>query len=95
MLYIPLSVSEEGGRILADIVHQEIAVVAIQEQIDTRDSSAAGRYFRRAMLALGAYQVDATSERTKLGLDRARAEGKRGGARRRCPKKQVEQCRRQ
>ena len=43
-----------------------------RENFDTRDSSAAGKYFRRAMLALGAYQVDATSERIRDGQARAR-----------------------
>ena len=47
-------------------------VVAFQGQIDTRDSSAATKFLRRAMLALGAYQVDATSERIRDSRARAR-----------------------
>ena len=53
----------------------DIGIVAIRENIDTRYSSAAGKYFRRAMLALGAYQVDATSERIRDGQARARLTG--------------------
>ena len=63
---------EEGVRIQADLIDRDIGIVAIRENIDTRDSSAAGKYFRRAMLALGAYQVDATSERIRDGQARAR-----------------------
>ena len=61
---------EEGVRSQAELINMNI---------DTRDNTAAGKYFRRAMLALGAYQVDATSERIKLGLDWARGEGRRIG----------------
>ena len=48
----------------------------------------------RSMLAQGAYQVDLTSERIKLGLDRARAEGKRMGCPPALSPDQTEQCRR-
>ena len=46
------------------------------------------------MLAQGAYQVDSASERVKLGLDRARAGGKRVGRPPALTPEQVEQCRR-
>ena len=36
-------------------------------------------FFRRSILPQGAYQVDSASERIELGLDRARADGKRVG----------------
>ena len=68
---------EEGVRIQADLTERDIGIVAIRESIDTRDPSAAGKYFRRAMLALGAYQVDATSERIRDGQARAWGEGRR------------------
>ena len=61
-----------GWQDLIAHVQQEDTVVAFQEQIDTRDSSAATKFLRRAMLALGAYQVDATSERIRDGQARAR-----------------------
>ena len=48
---------EEGVRIQADLIERDVGIVAIRESIDTRDDTAAGKYFRRAMLALGAYQV--------------------------------------
>ena len=85
---------EEGVRIQADLIDRDIGIVAIRENIDTRDSSAAGKYFRRAMLALGAYQVDATSERIRDGQARARGEGRRIGRPPSLSTEQMEQCRR-
>ena len=64
---------EEGVAIQADLTRRDIAIVAIREQIDTRDGSAAANFFRRAMLAQGAYQVESASERVRMGLDRASA----------------------
>ena len=46
------------------------------------------------MLALGAYQVDATSERIRDGQARARGEGRRIGRPPALTPEQVEQCRR-
>ena len=85
---------EEGVRSQAELINVNIGIVAIRENIDTRDSSAAGKYFRRAMLALGAYQVDATSERIRDGQARARGEGRRIGRPPTLNPEQVEQCRR-
>ena len=85
---------EEGVRIQADLIERDIGIVAIRENIDTRDSTAAGKYFRRAMLAMGAYQVDATSERIRDGQARARGEGRRIGWPPALSPEQVEQCRR-
>ena len=85
---------EEGVRIQADLLERDIAIVAIRENIDTRDATAAGKYFRRAMLALAAYQVDATSERIRDGQARARGEGRRIGRPPALTPEQVEQCRR-
>ena len=85
---------EEGVRIQADLIERDIGIVAIRESIDTRDSIASGRYFRRAMLALGAHQVDATSERIRDGQARARSEGRRIGRPPALTPEQVEQCRR-
>ena len=42
----------------------------------------------------GAYHVDATSERVKAGLDRAKAEGKRLGRPRALTRDQVQECQR-
>ena len=69
---------EEGVAIQADLTRRDIAIVAIREQIDTRDGSAAANFFRRAMLAQGAYQVESASERVRMGLDRARASASDG-----------------
>ena len=74
--------------------HQHnIGIVAIRENIDTREGSAAAKFFRRSMLAQRAYQVDSASERIRLGLDRARASGKRVGRPPALTHEQVEQCR--
>ena len=66
---------DEGVRIQADLTNRNIGIIAIKEGIDTTDDSAAAKYFRRMMLANGAYQADSTSERIKAGQDRAKAEG--------------------
>ena len=67
---------DEGVRIQADLTSRNIGIVAIKEGIDTTDDSAAAKYFRRMMLANGAYQADSTSERIKVGQERAKAEGR-------------------
>ena len=46
------------------------------------------------VLAQGAYRVDSASERIRLGLDRARASGKRVGRPPALTHEQVDQCRR-
>ena len=85
---------EDGVHIQAELTRKDIAIVALQENIDTREGSAAARFFRRSMLAQGAYQVDSASERIKLGLERARAGGKRVGRPPALTVEQMEQCRR-
>ena len=85
---------EDGVHIQAELTQRDIAIVALRENIDTREGSAAAKFFRRSMLAQGAYQVDSASERIKLGLDRARADGKRVGRPPALSPDQVEQCRR-
>ena len=85
---------EEGVRIQAELTGRDIGIVAIRENIDTSDGSAAAKYFRRSMLAQGAYQVDSASERIKLGLARARGNGKKVGRPPTLTPEQVEQCRR-
>ena len=59
---------EDGVRIQAELTERNIGIVALRENIDTGDGSAAAKFFRRFMLAQAAYQVDSTSERIKLGL---------------------------
>ena len=56
---------KEGVRIQADLTRRDIGIVAIRENIDTSDGSAAAKFLRRSMLAQGAYQVDSTSERIR------------------------------
>ena len=85
---------EEGVRIQAELTGRGIGIVAVRENINTSDGSAATKFFRRSMLAQGAYQVDSASERIKLGLDRARAGGKQVGRPAALTPEQVDQCRR-
>ena len=85
---------EEGVKIQADLTKQQIGIISVKEDINTTDDSSAAKYFRRMMMANGAYQVDATSERVKAGLDRARAEGKRLGRPRALTREQVQECQR-
>ena len=85
---------EEGVRIQAKLTGRDIGIVAVRENIDTTDGSAAAKFFRRSMLAQGAYQVDSASERIKLGLERARGNGKKVGRPPALTPGQVEQCRR-
>ena len=85
---------EDGVRIQAELTWRNIGIVAIRENIDTREGSGAAKFFRRSMLAHGAYQVDSASERIRLGLDRARANGKWVGRPPALTHEQVEQCRR-
>ena len=85
---------DEGVRIQAELTKQNIGIIAIREDINTADDSAAAKLFRRMMLAQGAYQVDSTSERIKAGLDRARAEGRNPGRPPALTAEQVKECRR-
>ena len=66
--------------------------MAIRENINTADDSAAAKLFRRMILAQGAYQVESTSERIKAGLDRA--EGRRLGCPLALTPEEMEECRR-
>ena len=70
----------DGVRIQADLTRRDIGIVAMRENIDTREGNAAAKFFRRSMLAQEAYQVDSASERIRLGWDRARAGGPSSGA---------------
>ena len=70
---------EDGVRIQAELTRRNIDIAAIRENIDTREGSAAAKFFRPSMLAQGAYQVDSASEWIRMGQDRARASGKQVG----------------
>ena len=59
----------EGVAIQADLTKRDIAIVALREQIDTREDSASAKFFRRAMLAQGPYQVESASARIRMGLE--------------------------
>ena len=70
---------DEGVKVQAELTKQGIGIVAIREGINRADDSAAAKFFRRMMLAQGAYQVESTSEPIKAGLERAKAEGRKPG----------------
>ena len=83
---------DEGVRIQADLTSRNIGIVAIRERIDTTDDSAAAKYFRRMMIANGAYQADSTSERIKVGQERAKAEWRTPGRPPALSPDQVNEC---
>ena len=83
---------DDGVRIQAELTRSNIGIVAIRENIDTREGRAGAKFFRRSMLAQGVYQVDSASERIRLGLDRALASGKRVGRFPALGHEQAEQC---
>ena len=49
---------DDGVRTQAELTRRNIGIVATRENIDTREESAEAKFFRRSLLAQGAYQVD-------------------------------------
>ena len=70
---------DEGVRIHAELTRQNIGIVAIREDTNTADESAAPKSCRGIMTANGACQVESASERIKAGAERAKAEGRKAG----------------
>lgn len=63
---------------LADLFEAKgVDFVSIQDSIDT--STAMGRFFFRTMASIAELERDIISERTKSGLEAARARGRKGG----------------
>lgn len=56
---------------------KEVNFISIVDNIDT--NSAMGRFFFRLMASIAELEKDIVSERTKAGLEAARARGKKGG----------------
>lgn len=75
-------------RIIADLEKRGVAVESLSEKIDT--SSAAGRMVLHFFAMLAEYERNLIRERTRAGLDAARARGRRGG---RAPKLDAKQIR--
>ena len=67
---------------------QGVEFVSLTDQIDT--STAMGRFFFHVMSAISELEHDIIVERTKAGLEAARARGKRGG-RKALEKKKIKQ----
>jgi DNA invertase Pin-like site-specific DNA recombinase len=63
--------------LIEDLELRNIALVSLNEQIDT--TSANGRLILRLMAALAAFERDLLAERTKAGLEAARKQGRVGG----------------
>jgi DNA invertase Pin-like site-specific DNA recombinase len=57
--------------------NKDVQFVSIQDNIDT--STAMGRFFFRVMASVAELERDILSERTKAGLESARARGRNGG----------------
>lgn len=56
---------------------KNVEFISLQDQIDT--STAAGRFFFRIMASITELERDIIVERTKAGLEAARARGRKGG----------------
>jgi DNA invertase Pin-like site-specific DNA recombinase len=61
----------------AELRERNVDVIVLQQQIDT--STAAGRMFFAVLGAVGEFERDLLSERTRDGLRAARARGRTGG----------------
>ena len=85
---------EEGIAMQTRLLTNDINVVAIREDIDTRDENAGAKFFRRVMLATGSLQVESAIERIRAGQQRAKAEGRHIGRKPALTPEQVQQCKR-
>lgn len=75
------------GRSLKDLISiissfekMNVSLVSLHDHIDT--TTASGKMFFHMVAALSQYETDIISERTKAGLDAARARGRNGGRKR-------------
>ena len=84
---------EEGVRIQADLTRGDIGIVSNRENIDTWEGARRPSSFGGPRWPRRAYQVDSASERIKLGLEHAMAEGKRVDRPQTLSSEQLEQCR--
>lgn len=73
---------------------QNVGIVPIKKGLNTADDSAAPILFRTMMLARSAYEVESTSERSRAGLDRATAGGRKPGLPPTLPEEQTQESRR-
>ena len=86
---------EDGVRIQADLTERNIGIVALRENIDTGDGSAAAKFFRRSPCwRRGPTRWTRPASASSWGLDQARAGGKRLGRPPALTPEQVAQCRR-
>ncbi len=74
-----------------DLSGRGIEFRSLSDSIDT--GTTAGRFFFHVMAALAEMERDLIRERTRAGLEAARARGRRGGRRPKLSKQQVEHAR--
>ncbi|MCS3835057.1 DNA invertase Pin-like site-specific DNA recombinase [Aeromonas veronii] len=87
------------GRSLADLVkivthlvdERQIGFLSLQEQIET--NSASGKSVFHVFAALAEFERNLVSERTKAGLEAARARGRLGGRKPKLQKKDIREIR--
>ena len=70
---------DESVVVQADLTRRGIWIVGIQDRITTVDENAGARFYRRMMLANGAFHAETTSEQIHAGLERAKKQGKKLG----------------
>ncbi|MGO9960253.1 MAG: recombinase family protein [Solirubrobacteraceae bacterium] len=75
----------------ADLRERNVDLIVLQQQIDT--STAAGRMFFAVLGAVGEFERDLLSERTRDGLRAARARGRTGGRKSKLKPAQVQLAR--
>ncbi|WP_225220757.1 recombinase family protein [Oerskovia merdavium] len=65
------------ARLVSDLVDQGVTLRSLTESIDT--STAAGKFMVHMLAALAQMEADLAAERTRAGLEAARARGRVGG----------------
>lgn len=74
-------------KIVADLDAREVAFESLQEKIET--GSAGGKLVFHVFAALAEFERNLIRERTRAGLDAARARGRKGGRRPKLDEKQI------
>ena len=85
---------EDGVRIQAELTRRNIGIVAIRENIDTREGSAAAKIFCRSMLAQGGPPGGFDQREDSAGLEPGPRQRKASGPPPALSQEQAEQCRR-
>jgi DNA invertase Pin-like site-specific DNA recombinase len=78
-------------QIVSDLEHRGVGLESINEKIDT--STAAGKLVYHVFAALAEFERNLIRERTRAGLDAARARGRKGGRKAKLDEKQLREIR--